>query len=239
MLLTTVSFHSGRPVAPFFETLPSKEKNKDYYKKIRLPLSLELLERKLNNHGYQDLSSLEGDFKRLVSNAKETNPRHSEIFGDAERIRKAVSNLMVKHNPAYKFGNYQAIATPLPPSPGSGEDDLGDDAPVDEEDVDMEADADADADDQGDEDDEGEDEEEEDEDEDAESDDEPEPEPVTRKRRGGRPSRGAAPAPTPKASRSSSAQATQDTDVVGYKGLTFQQAQEKIVTELVLKKDEQ
>lgn len=83
-----------------------------------MPLSLHLIEQKLLSHQYTKLSALEGDFKRLVSNAKETNARQSEIFGDAERVRKAVSNLMVKYNPAYKLGNYQATATPIPSEGG-------------------------------------------------------------------------------------------------------------------------
>ncbi|KAJ1327520.1 chromatin structure-remodeling complex subunit RSC4 [Microdochium nivale] len=105
---------NGRAVAPFFEVLPPISTNPDYYRKIRLPLSLEIIEQKLLNGQYLTLSALESDFKRLVSNAKETNQRQTEIFGDAERVRKAVSNLMVKYNPAYKLGNYQATATPLP-----------------------------------------------------------------------------------------------------------------------------
>ncbi|KAI1879921.1 hypothetical protein JX265_001542 [Neoarthrinium moseri] len=211
---------NGRAVAPIFEKLPSKSANPQYYKKVRLPLSLELLEKKLRSHEYTNLSTLESDFKRLVQNAKEMNPRTSEAFNDAERIRKAVSNLMVKTNPAYKSGNYSAIPTPLPPSPGRGEaaaDDDDDDG-ADEEEDDAEADADAD------------------EDEDAVEDEEeePEPEPSARKRRGGRPSRGAV-ASTPKASRSASAQAA---DQDSYKGLSFQQAQEKIVNDMLAKKDD-
>ncbi|KAH6657779.1 hypothetical protein BKA67DRAFT_556319 [Truncatella angustata] len=83
---------------------------------------------------------------------------------------------------------------------------------------DADADADADADD----DDEDEDEVEE------------EPEPVKRGRRGGRPSRGAA-AVTPKASRSSSAQVAER---ASFKGLNFQQAQERIVADMLGKRDE-
>ncbi|KAK6068860.1 bromodomain containing protein [Seiridium cupressi] len=206
---------NGRAVAPIFEKLPSKSSNPDYYKKVRLPLSLELLEKKLRNHEYATLSALESDFKRLVQNAKEINPRTSEAFNDAERIRKAVSNLMVKTNPAYKSGNYQAVPTPLPPSPGRGGADQDEDAPGEEDDAGMTAE-DADA------------------DEDEAADDEPELEPVKRGRRGGRPSRGAA-VSTPKASRSSSAQVVEHE---GFKGLSFQQAQEKIVTDVLQKRDE-
>jgi hypothetical protein len=119
-------------VSPFFENLPSRTENSDYYKQIRLPLSLGIIERKLKDKEYPNLSSVESDFKRLVSNAKETNDRSSTIFGDAERVRKAVSNLMVKHNPAYKSGNYQAVPTPLPPSPGPGEEEANGDDHADE-----------------------------------------------------------------------------------------------------------
>jgi hypothetical protein len=220
--LLSFTHRSGRAVAPIFEKLPSKSSNPDYYKKVRLPLSLELLEKKLKNYEYPNLSALESDFKRLVQNAKEINARTSEAFNDAERIRKAVSNLMVKTNPAYKSGNYQAVPTPLPPSPGRNvpdDDDDEDDAPGEEDngdlvDPDVEADADGDG----------------NEDEEVEE----EPEPVKRGRRSGRPSRGAA-VSTPKASRSSSAQVVEQD---GFKGLTFQQAQEKIVTDMLQKKDE-
>lgn len=179
------------------------------------------MEKKLNNHEYTHLSALESDFKRLVQNAKETNSRTSETFNDAERIRKAVSNLMVKTNPAYKSGGYQAVPTPLPPSPGPNGADDDEDAPGEEDEDAPSADADADSDVDADADAEGEE-------------DEPEVEPVKRGRRGGRPSRGAA-VSTPKASRSSSAQVIERE---GFKGLTFQQAQEKIVADMLRKKDD-
>lgn len=50
----------------------------------------------------------------MVNNAKTYNQPSSQIFGDAERIRKFTSNWMVKANPAYRDPNYTAFATPLP-----------------------------------------------------------------------------------------------------------------------------
>ena len=47
-------------------------------------------------------------------NAKSFNERSSEVFADAERIRKMLSNFMSKHNIAYKDPNYAAFPTPLP-----------------------------------------------------------------------------------------------------------------------------
>lgn len=199
----------------------------------------------MNKHEYPTLSSLEGDFKRLVSNAKETNSRQSEVFSDSERVRKAVSNLMVKHNPAYKTGNYQAVATPLPPSPGPDEaDEEEDDAPGEEDDEEAEATPTKangkaaakteDGEEEGPDEDEDEDEDEDDED----GDDEPEPTPIGgKRRRGGRSSRNAA---TSQASRSASSQAKglETYDAISFEGLTFQQAQEKIVGDVLGKKDD-
>jgi hypothetical protein len=50
----------------------------------------------------------------LVNNAKAYNDKNSVIYQDAERLRKTASNWMVKHNPAYRDGNYVAAATPIP-----------------------------------------------------------------------------------------------------------------------------
>ena len=84
-----------------------------------MPISLETIERKLQNGDFQNLSELESYFKRMISNAKEWFPRSSPTFDDAERVRKAVSNYMTKTNPAYQTGGYQAVPTPLPPEPPS------------------------------------------------------------------------------------------------------------------------
>ena len=57
---------------------------------------------------------MESDAKRMVNNAKHFNDRKSQIYEDAERVRKTTFNYMVKHNPAYRDKQYVAIATPLP-----------------------------------------------------------------------------------------------------------------------------
>ena len=50
----------------------------------------------------------------MISNAKSFNSKASQIFSDAEKIRKLVSNFMVDRNPAYRDKNYVAVATPVP-----------------------------------------------------------------------------------------------------------------------------
>ncbi|KAK6949249.1 hypothetical protein Daesc_009323 [Daldinia eschscholtzii] len=272
---------NGRPVSPYFEKLPSRSKDPEYYKRIRLPLSLESIEQRLKDGGYTNLSALEGDLKRMVQNAKEVSERNSMTFGDAERVRKAVSNLMTKHNPAYKTGTYTAVATPLPPTPepednegeedaeGDEEEDEDEDEEEEEEEKEKEAsveniqasretDADEVAQDEEaeneevegeegeeeeeeiDEEDEEADEDDEDEEDEDGEDDDGEPSPaVRRRRRPGRPPKNpvaharkvAARGPTP-------GKADTHYEGVPYKGLTFQQAQEKIVEELLRKKDD-
>lgn len=51
----------------------------------------------------------------MVQNAKDYNAPKSDIYEDAERIRKLVYNFMKIHNPAYNDENYASFPTPLPP----------------------------------------------------------------------------------------------------------------------------
>lgn len=141
----------------------------------------------------------------MTQNAKDYNVRGSEVFEDAERMRKALSNLMREHNPAYKLvPNYTVVPTPIP----GEEDEVSDD--IDEE--------------------EEEEEEEEDDDEDDDDDDD-EPAPATKRR--GRPPK------NPQAQRSSATPALSDYHYagVGFEGLTFQKAQEKIVEDAIREKE--
>ena len=202
-----------------------------------MPISLQDVEAKLKAGEFATLSELESYVKRMVLNAKDFYAKNSQQFEDAERVRKATSNFMVKHNPAYKLNTgYTAVATPIPDelldadAAGEDEDDEGD------ADADAEAEADGDGDgndddgdddkDAGDDDDEVEGEEEDD---DAEED-------VGPKTPGRRKSSSAR-----SATRAVSVGGKQDGDYEGvpYKGLTFQQAQEKIMEEIIRRPDEE
>ncbi|KIY03582.1 uncharacterized protein Z520_00273 [Fonsecaea multimorphosa CBS 102226] len=105
---------NGRNVAIHFLDLPSRVDYPDYYQQIAMPLSLNMIEQRLENYGYDNLEILESDLKRMVQNAKDYNNSRSAIFEDAERIRKALSNFMPKHNPAYLRPDYRAYPTPIP-----------------------------------------------------------------------------------------------------------------------------
>lgn len=107
--------HSGRLIATQFLTLPPKDELPDYYEFTRMPLALDQIEARVDNDEYPTLTHLESDLKRLVQNAKDYNAPKSEIFEDAERLRKAVYNYMKIHNPAYKDPEYASFPTPIPP----------------------------------------------------------------------------------------------------------------------------
>lgn len=212
---------SGRRVAGYFEKLPPKEGNADYYKQTRMPISLELIEEQLLDGKFKDLAQLESYLKRMISNAKEFYPRSSSVFDDAERVRKAVSNYMTKTNPAYQNRRYQAVPTPLPPEDGAEEDAEGEDEDGDNAEQ-------------------SEDDEDEDNDEDDADEDEDDVGPrsgkrsIILKRQGpSRPSRGSATAAQETPKRPATNNSDDQYEDVDYKGLSFQQAQEKIVEELL------
>ncbi|KAK4193472.1 Bromodomain-containing protein [Podospora australis] len=221
---------SGRLVASYFENLLPREKNAEYYERIRMPISLKIIERKLNNQEFKNMSELESFFKRMVTNAKEFYPKTSEIFEDAERVRKALSNYMTKTNPAYKLiTGYSCAATPYPEDG---------DVPVEPEEVESEhnyAEAEGDEEGEGD-DDEAADEDEDDEDEDDEEDENPRK--IILKRGSGKPktSRSAS-SSSRRVDKSGRVRPDHDYEGVPYKGLSFQQAQEKIVEELIRRPD--
>ncbi|KAI9172167.1 Chromatin structure-remodeling complex subunit rsc1 [Paramyrothecium foliicola] len=228
---------SGRPVATYFEELVPREGNADYYKQTRLPISLKIIEDKLNNGKFTTLAELESYFKRMIANAKEFYPRSSQVFDDAERVRKALSNYMTKTNPAYGNRAYQAMPTPLPPENGEeaeDEDDAEDDKGDEVEDEDAEGDEEND-------DAEGEDDQEDAEgDDDEEAEDEEDEEPSSRrrsivlKRRGsGRQPRNSHQAQNSPRTSNPPSRPDHQYEGVPYKGLSFQQAQEKIVEELI------
>jgi hypothetical protein len=158
-----------------------------------MPIAFDTIEAKLNRHEFPNLTSLESYFKRMIANAKEYNEKGSEIAEDAERFRKALSNFMVRHNPAYKTPGYVAFPTPIPDTPTQME---GPDSDMDAE---------------------------------GEPDNEVEPQSIAKKPKG-------RPKSLPGQVRTSSntpALSEPRYSRINFSGLTFQQAQEKLVDELI------
>jgi cobalamin biosynthesis protein CobT len=194
-----------------------------------MPVSIRTIEQKLHRREFNNLAEFESWLRRMVKNAKDYYHRNSEVFEDAERVRKAVSNYMTKTNPAYKkIPSYNCQPAPIPadPVPLDEGDHEGDEDATGEEEAEAVPEAAAAAkseekEEEEDEDEEDDEEEDEDEDEDGDGNSDAESKP-----RRGRPAR-------------SSARTKPDHEYEGipYKGLNFQQAQEKIVEEMIRKPD--
>ncbi|KZF26130.1 Bromodomain-domain-containing protein [Xylona heveae TC161] len=86
----------GRNIATNFLELPEKKLFPDYYKEITTPIAIDIIEAKLARKKYPDISAFESDVKLMVANAKSYNETNSEIFNDAERIRKMLSSYLGK-----------------------------------------------------------------------------------------------------------------------------------------------
>ena len=114
MRLELTCSQSGRLIADAFLSLPPRADLPDYYKVTKLPIAIDTIEDKLERNAYPTVTTLESDLKRMVQNAKDYNATGSDIYEDAERIRKLVYNYMKVHNPAYKDPNYSSFATPVP-----------------------------------------------------------------------------------------------------------------------------
>lgn len=183
-----------------------------------MPISLETIEEKLENGDFKNMAELESYLKRMIANAKDYYPKSSSVFDDAEKFRKALSNYMTKTNPAYAKRGYQAIPTPIPDEEGEGDED-------DQE--------------EGDDDDAEEEEEEEEEEDEEEEDEGPRRKSIILKRKEeptsarARPRRSSAYQASPKPAATPAKPDGFQYEGVPYKGLTFQEAQEKIVEELI------
>ena len=60
------------------------------------------------------MTILEGDLRRMISNAKAFNEKRSQAFSDSEKIRKQLQVFMQVNNPAYKDASYVPYTTPVP-----------------------------------------------------------------------------------------------------------------------------
>ena len=194
-----------------------------------MPISLGDVAAKLDRLEFANLSGLESYILRMVQNARDYYAASSPQSDDAERIRKAAAGFMAKHNPAYRNPDYEAVPTPIPGDDEDDEDAQDDDAEKGEHEEDNE----------------GDDDENDDDDEDA-----PRANHTPGRRKSSATSRVvlvSRDTPT-RVGRKGSAAPTAvsgsklpDHEYAGvpYKGLTFQQAQEKVVEEIIRRPDEE
>lgn len=78
----------GRNISAMFQILPPKSKFKDYYEMISNPIDMKTIEGKNRNNEYRNLNDLEKDLLLMVRNAKTYNKPGSQIYKDANTLRK-------------------------------------------------------------------------------------------------------------------------------------------------------
>ncbi|KAK5603945.1 hypothetical protein CRENBAI_025829 [Crenichthys baileyi] len=79
---------SGRLVSELFQKLPSKMQYPDYYAVIKEPIDLKIIAQKIQLGNYRSVSAMAKDVDLLVKNAKTYNEPGSQVFKDANTIKK-------------------------------------------------------------------------------------------------------------------------------------------------------
>ncbi|OCF31781.1 hypothetical protein I316_06588 [Kwoniella heveanensis BCC8398] len=97
--------NDGRDVCAIFMHLPDRRELPDYYKTIRLPISLEEIEAKQLGRRYESWQEFFSDVELMCTNAMEYNEDESEVYQDAKQIMGLLSHL--RHNLLLRLENPQ------------------------------------------------------------------------------------------------------------------------------------
>ncbi|KAJ7316747.1 hypothetical protein JRQ81_002909 [Phrynocephalus forsythii] len=79
---------SGRLISELFQKLPSKVQYPDYYAIIKEPIDLKTIAQRIQNGSYKSMNAMAKDIDLLVKNAKTYNEPGSQVFKDANAIKK-------------------------------------------------------------------------------------------------------------------------------------------------------
>ncbi|ROL50781.1 Protein polybromo-1 [Anabarilius grahami] len=82
---------SGRLVSELFQKLPSKLHYPDYYAVIKEPIDLRTVAQRIQAGHYKSISAMAKDIDLLTKNAKTYNEPGSQVFKDANTIKKVFS----------------------------------------------------------------------------------------------------------------------------------------------------
>ncbi|KAG7478017.1 hypothetical protein MATL_G00075940 [Megalops atlanticus] len=90
LLETVMTFTepSGRLVSELFQKLPSKVQYPDYYAIIKEPIDLKTISQRIQMGYYKSVNAMAKDIDLLVKNAKTYNEPGSQVFKDANTIKK-------------------------------------------------------------------------------------------------------------------------------------------------------
>ncbi|XP_028574617.2 protein polybromo-1 isoform X3 [Podarcis muralis] len=79
---------SGHLISELFQKLPSKVQYPDYYAIIKEPIDLKTIAQRIQNGSYKSIHAMAKDIDLLVKNAKTYNEPGSQVFKDANAIKK-------------------------------------------------------------------------------------------------------------------------------------------------------
>ncbi|XP_050634417.1 protein polybromo-1 isoform X24 [Chlorocebus sabaeus] len=118
---------SGRLISELFQKLPSKVQYPDYYAIIKEPIDLKTIAQRIQNGSYKSIHAMAKDIDLLAKNAKTYNEPGSQVFKDANSIKKifymkkaeiehhemAKSSLRMSNKRAVQGGRLSAITMAL------------------------------------------------------------------------------------------------------------------------------
>ncbi|XP_057342569.1 protein polybromo-1 isoform X6 [Manis pentadactyla] len=79
---------SGHLISELFQKLPSKVQYPDYYAIIKEPIDLKTIAQRIQNGSYKSIHAMARDIDLLAKNAKTYNEPGSQVFKDANSIKK-------------------------------------------------------------------------------------------------------------------------------------------------------
>ncbi|XP_051707536.1 protein polybromo-1 isoform X37 [Oryctolagus cuniculus] len=79
---------SGHLISELFQKLPSKVQYPDYYAIIKEPIDLKTIAQRIQNGSYKSIHAMAKDIDLLAKNAKTYNEPGSQVFKDANSIKK-------------------------------------------------------------------------------------------------------------------------------------------------------
>ena len=118
----TISYDGLRDAYILFLTKPDKKLYTDYYIHIHQPISLKEISLGIRKHTYITFYDIECDFTLLVLNAKTYNSDQSDVYRDAEQLRRVfykqcyIQGLLSAYNIDVDDEGYLTTLPPLPVS---------------------------------------------------------------------------------------------------------------------------
>ncbi|KAI5109113.1 polybromo 1, like isoform X1, partial [Silurus meridionalis] len=129
---------SGRLVSELFQKLPSKLQYPDYYAIIKEPIDLRTIAQRIQMGHYKSISAMAKDIDLLTKNAKAYNEPGSQVYKDANTIKKVFlqrrteleqaeptkSSLRIRNRRSAQGERMSAITMSLQPGSESDEDSI-------------------------------------------------------------------------------------------------------------------